>query len=269
MAQMGVRRGRECRLSLAGHDLSSRVFAGSVQLYGDGVGLVGQPACEHQRETRIGSGIEIERIHWEKIGIQLLGDFHDTQLQGTNNFEYIHLRFSYKPYPDFQPRIIHMDDWFSMKDTEGYLKQKTFSLNMLARFPLAHWINLDVSGGASLFLYSGKAEPIGYIHHIFAHDIFVTHPYRYDFSIPATTTLGANIGEELNIALGRHLILFASCRYYRSFGGSSEIKLTSKLFQSAPQDEEELRIIEQRLNLGPLKLKPSFFSMKIGVGFGF
>jgi hypothetical protein len=220
-------------------------------------------------KNALGVELMLNAFIGKKIGIQFLGNFHNTQLQGTDNLEHIHLRFSYKPYPDFHPRIVYKDEWFSMKDTEGYLIQKTFSLNMIVRFPLARWIDLDISGGASLFLFSGEAEPIGYIYHGFAHFIFVSIPYSFAFSIPATAAPGANVGEELNVAVGRHLILFASCRYYHSFGGSSKIKLTSNLNQPDSQDQENLRIFEQRLNLGPLKIKTSFFSMKIGLGFGF
>lgn len=203
-----------------------------------------------------------------RIGIQFLGDFHDTRLKGTDNSEYIHLRFIYRPFPTFNPTIHHKDEWLSMKDTDGYLRQKTFSLNMLVRFPVARWLDLDISGGASLFLYSGKAEPVGYIHHMFIKDIFVSNPYRFDFLIPATTALGANIGEELSVACGRHMIFFAGCRYYHSFAGSSQIKLIRDL-NSASQDQEWMETVQERLNLWPLKIKPSFFSMKVGLGFGF
>jgi len=219
-------------------------------------------------KSALGVEFKINTFIGEKIGIQFLGDFHDSHLRGTDNFEHIQLRFSYKPYPGFHPTIIHKNEWFAMKDTEGHLRQKTFSLNMLGRFPLARRIHLDISGGVSLFLYSGKAEPIGYIHHSFEHFIFVSIPYRFDFSIPTTTTLGANIGEELNVSMGRHAFFYAAFRYYHSFTGSAEIKLISDL-NSASEDREWLGTVQERLNLGSLKVKPSFFSMKIGLGLGF
>jgi hypothetical protein len=156
-----------------------------------------------------------------------------------------------------------------MGDTAGQVKQKTFSLNLLARFPLARRINLDFSGGASFFLFCGKAEPIGYVYHAFAHDIFVSIPYRFEFSIPATITLGANLGEELSITLGKHMILFAAGRYYHGFGGSVKPKLIADLSRTGDQDQESLQIFQQRLNLQPLRIKPSFFSLKIGLGLGF
>jgi hypothetical protein len=204
----------------------------------------------------------------EKVAIQFLADFHDSHLWGTDNFAHCKLRFSYKPYPDYHPTIINKNEWFAMKDTEGHLRQKTFSLNMLARFPLAWRITLDISGGVSLFLYSGKAEPIGYIYHSFEHFIFVSIPYSFDFSIPTTTTLGANIGEELNVSIGRNVFFYAALRYYQGFTGSSEIKLISDL-NSAAEDREWVEAVQERLNLGSLKSKPSFISMKIGLGLGF
>ncbi len=246
------------------HDYSPQVYNYTVtdldSLVNQHVNIKGKNALgvEFKANTFIG----------ERIGIQFLGDFHDSQLWGTDNFAQSKLRFSFKPYPDYQPAIINRNEWFAMKDTEGHLRQKTFSLNILARFPLDWRINLDISGGVSLFLYSGKAEPIGYIYHSFEHFIFVSIPYGFDFSIPATTTLGANIGEELNVSLGRHVFLYAAFRYYHSFTGSSEIKLISDL-NSASEDREWIATVQERLNLGPLKIKPSFYSMKIGLGLGF
>lgn len=220
-------------------------------------------------KSALGAELKVNALIGKKIGIQFLADFHNTRLKGTDNIQHVHLRFSYKPYPDFQPRIVNKDEWFSMEDTAGQLKQKTFSLNLLARFPLAQRINLDFSAGVSLFIYSGKAEPIGYIYHNFMRDIFVSIPYSFDFSIPATTTLGVNIGEELNLTMGRHLILFAAGRYYYSFGGSSELKLINVLNQAGSQDQNWIRTKQEQLNLGSLKIKPSFFSLKIGLGLGF
>lgn len=220
------------------------------------------------RKSALGVEFKANTFIGEKIGIQFLGDFHDSRLSGTGNFAHSKLRFSYKPYPDYQPTIINKDEWFAMKDTEGHLRQKTFSLNMLARFPLARRIDLDISGGVSLFLYSGKAEPIGYIHHSFEHFIFVSIPYSFDFSMPTTTALGANIGGELNFSLGRNVFFYAAFRYYHGFTGSSEIKLISDL-NAASEDREWLGTVQERLNLGSLKIKPSFFSMKIGLGLGY
>ncbi len=220
-------------------------------------------------KNALGVELKLNAFIGKRIGIQFLGDFHDTQLQGTDNFEHIQLRFPYTTYPDLRPRIFNKDELRSMKDTERRLTQKTFSLNMLIRFPLARSVDLDLSGGVSLFSYSGKAEPIEYIYYGFAKDIFSSIPYNFDFMIPTTTALGANVGEELNVTIGQHLIFFASFRYYHSSGGSSKIKLISDLNQPGSQDQERLRIYEQRLNRGQLKIKPSFFSMKIGLGFGF
>jgi hypothetical protein len=220
-------------------------------------------------KSALGAEFKVNAFLGKKIGIQFLADFHNTRLQGTDNFEHIHLRFSFKPYPDFQPRVLTKDEWLSMEDTAGNLKQKTFSLNLLARLPLSPRINLDFSAGVSIFIYSGKAEPIGYIYHSFEHFIFVSLPYSFDFSIPATTTLGGNIGEELNVTLGRHLILFAAGRYYYSLRGSSEIKLISILNQAGSQDQDWIRTRQEQLNLVPLKIKPTFFSLKIGLGLGF
>jgi len=220
-------------------------------------------------KNALGAELKMNAFLGKTIGIQFLADFHNTRLQGTDNFEHIHLRFSFIPYPNLRPAIVYKDEWFSMGDTAGHLRQKTFSLNMLARFPLDRRINLDFSAGVSLFLYSGKAEPIGYIYHSFEHFIFVSIPYRFDFSIPATTALGVNIGEELNWSLDRHLFLYAAGRFYCSFGGSTEIKLISDLLRTTDQDQDWIQIIQQRLNLGPLKIKPSFFSLKIGLGLAF
>lgn len=220
-------------------------------------------------KSAMGAELKVNAFIGKKIGIQFLADFHNTWLKGTDNFEHIHLRFSFFPYPSLRPTIVYKDEWFSMGDTAGHLRQKTFSLNMLARFPLDRRISLDFSAGGSLFLYSGKAEPIGYIYHSFAHFIFVSIPYRFDFSIPATTALGVNIGEELNWSLDRHLFLYAAGRFYCSFGGSTEIKLISDLLRTTDQDQDWIQIIQQRLNLGPLKIKPSFFSLKIGLGLAF
>jgi hypothetical protein len=204
----------------------------------------------------------------KEIGIQFLADFHRTRLTGTDNFSYMHLIFKYYDWPSVDPARIAKDTWISMKDTEGQIDQKTLCLNIVSRILLARGLHLDLSAGASLFLYSGKAQPIGYIHHTFSHFIFCSIPYNFDFSIPATAALGFNVGEDMKIALGPHAFAFIGCRYYKSFAGSSEIKLVSDLNSSIP-DPEWVETAQERLDLEPLKLKPSFFSTKVGLGIEF
>jgi hypothetical protein len=213
-----------------------------------------------------GVSMLLNRFVTEKIGIQLVGEYHRTPLGGTNNSYYTYLQYIDYPPPNYSAKLLtsenHMD-W--PQETDGFLKQATFGLNLLARLNPGRTVTVDISGGPCLFHFKGEISQIGFTRHVFAHFILVPNMYKLSAAISSTVKLGLNIGGEVNVSLMRGLAIFVSCRYFLGTKASSDIHLKEVLNTNEGYSPVPVEGFEAQMNLQPLKVNPSFLSLSAGL----
>lgn len=217
-------------------------------------------------KNTVGLSLVVNRFITEKIGIQLWGEFFKTPFRGMNNSYYTYLQYIDYPPPNYTPVLLTREDHMDWPpETDGYLKQITFALNLLARLNPGHGVTVDISGGPVFFLYSGEVSRIGFTRYSFLHYILVPHLYKLSASIKSTVKPGLNIGGELNVSLLRNLVLFFSSRYYFRSNASSEIHLKEMLNTDEGYSPVPVETFEAQMNLQPLKINLSFLRLSAGL----
>jgi hypothetical protein len=193
--------------------------------------------------------------------LQLLAEHHKVVLCGTDNSYYNYLEFTFYPYPTWTPTKASREYDETWPDTEGNLKQTTFSLNLMTRLPLGKTITLDLSGGPSIFRVTGEASSLAYTVYKQRHNWLDYYPDKINFSINEVK-LGINIGCELNIQLQKDISLFFMIRYFCCSSLSADIHLEEIIYYIGGNwDLDEAATI---MDLQPLENNPSFYAINAG-----
>lgn len=197
----------------------------------------------------------------ESVGIQVLADYHRPGLGGANTPYNVQVQFL-----AFEPETYtNSIDW---PDSAGNLTETVFSLNALARFPVAENLSLLVSAGPSVFHFEGKAGYIGYtffeLDFVDGQYLLSGGTYRMIVDFGPQTRYGVNAGVELAYQAFRNVILGFDLRYY---GGPK-----TPLQMHVVEDEviaEPLEEIEAAIGLGTLRVDPSYFRAGLALRFVF
>ncbi len=197
----------------------------------------------------------------ESIGLQVLADYHRPGLGGTNAPYEVAMQFQ-----AFDPQTYSRSiDW---SDSSGTLTETTFSLNALARFPVADNLSLSLSAGPSVFHFEGKAGYIGYTFFdlviIDGQYVLTGGTYRMVVEFGPQTKYGMNAGIEAAYEAFRHVILAVDLRWYGSPKTALQMHVVPDEVITHPIDE-----IETTIGLGTLRVDPSYFRAGLAVRFIF
>jgi hypothetical protein len=197
----------------------------------------------------------------ERAGLQVLADYHRPGLGGSNGPYTVDMQFQALE-PEAYSRST---DW---GNSTGNLTQTTFSLNALARFPIADKLSLSVSAGPTVFYFEGKAGHIGYTYFDLA---FVDGAYQltggtYSMVVkfgPATK-YGLNAGVEAAYEAFRHVILAVDLRWFGAPKTDMQLHIVEDPVITVPIAE-----IESTIGLGQLRVNPSYIRAGLALRFVF
>lgn len=197
----------------------------------------------------------------ERFGLQVLADYHRPGIGGANDPYLVEVTFT-APGPETYSRSI---DWNS---STGNLTETTFSLNALARFPVADRLSLGVSAGPSIFYFEGKAGHIGYTSFNLeqAGETYQLSgaTYRMVVDFGPETKYGINAGIEADYEAFRHVILAVDLRWYGAPSADLPMHVVEDEIITVPLDQ-----IEATIGLGRIRVNPSYFRAGLAIRFVF
>ena len=197
----------------------------------------------------------------EKVGLQVLADYHRPGLGGSNDPYVIEMQFQ-GTGPETYSRSV---DWES---STGNLTQTTFSLNALARFPVAQKLALSVSAGPTVFYFEGKAGHIGYTYFDLAvvDNVYQLTGGTYHMVVEfgPTTKYGLNVGAEFAYEAFRNIILAVDLRWFGAPKTDLQMHVVEDPVITVPLSE-----IESTIGLGKLSVNPSYFRAGLALRFVF
>ncbi|OGD14029.1 MAG: hypothetical protein A2V76_00135 [Candidatus Aminicenantes bacterium RBG_16_63_14] len=197
----------------------------------------------------------------ENIGLQVLADYHRPGLGGTNTPYDVVMQFQASE-PETYSRSV---EWPA---SSGTLTETTFSLNALARFPVADDLSLSVSAGPSVFHFEGKAGYIGYTFFNLALDDgqyeLTGGTYQMVVEFGPRTKYGMNVGIEAAYEAFRHVILAVDLRWYGAPKSALQMHVVEDAVITHPIEE-----IEATIGLGTLSVNSSFIRAGLAVRFIF
>jgi len=198
----------------------------------------------------------------KNVGLQVLADYHRPRFSGDNSPYEVTLN-----YQIFDPETYHNIDneW---PDTSGDFKATTFSLNVIARFRVAPNLSLSFSAGPSLFHIQGKAAPIGFTSFRvdFDGEIYTLtgKTYKMVYEFGPDSRYGFNAGTEAAVTVFRNVILAVDIRWFQSSKSTCDLKIVPSDVITEPIEE-----IEETINLGSMKVDPSYFRAGLVIRFLF
>lgn len=197
----------------------------------------------------------------DNIGLQILADYHRPGIGGTNTNYDVAMSFQ-----AFEPETYaRSTEWPA---SNGNFTETAFSLNALARFPVASNLSLSVSGGPSIFHMEGKGGYIGYtffeLAYVVDQYILTGGTYQMVFEFGSQTTYGMNLGVEAAYEAFRHVILAFDVRWYGSPKKDVPLHIVEDDVITHPIDE-----IEATIGLGSLRINPSYFRAGLAIRFVF
>lgn len=199
----------------------------------------------------------------EKFGLQLLADYQKPGIGGSNP-NYTGL----VQFIDFNGDVDTYDIDSAWPNSAGNLTETAFSLNALARFPVADNLAISVSAGPTLFNFEGKAGYIGYteLEVILGEADYVLSGMTYQtiVAIEPQSGYGFNAGVEAAYEVMHHVILALDLRYYGAPSEDVQLHIVDDPLYPIPGAE-----IEQAIGLGSISVNPSFFRAGLAIRFIF
>lgn len=198
----------------------------------------------------------------EHFGVQFLADYHKPGFHGVNSPYHVVLN-----YVTTVPVTYDKTD-AAWPDTSGDFTQTTFSLNGLARLDLSRAVMLSFSGGLSYFYLEGKALPLGFTSFSLTYDgaayVLAEKTYRMSFQFGPRSRYGLNLGSELAFRVKRAVMAVLDLRWFHAAGFDCPLKLK-------PSEEitEPLEEVEAAVNLGVLRVSPSYLRLGFFLRFAF
>ncbi len=226
---------------------------------------VGSAASQTVRlNGKVGTGMSgfLNILINDRIGVQVLVDYFRPNVGGSNSA--FNLSLDYTTYGPRQ--YTRSDAW---PDSKGDFTETTFSLNGLVRFPLgSEDMSFSLSAGPTAFNLKGEAMPMGYASFRLEEEVdgyvlyIKTYQLVYDFG--PKTTYGMNLGGELAYTLMRTVVVALDVRYFLSAKQDFRMHIT-------PNEglTEDAQTIEEALNLGSIKVDPSYFRVSLTLRFRF
>lgn len=199
----------------------------------------------------------------ERFGLQVLADYHRPGLGGAGTDYSASMQFQ----SFSQPEVLSVA--VDGLDSKGNLTQTTFSLNALARFPVADNLSLSASAGPSVFHFEGQA---GYVDYTFFDIALVDSQYRVtgatyhmivDFG--PQTKVGWNAGIEAAYEASSHIILAVDLRWF----GAQKTDLQMHVVDDPLYTHNTVEEIEAAIGLGTLSVNPSYMRAGLALRFVF
>lgn len=198
------------------------------------------------------------------FGIQFIAEFCKPEFEGANSPYTYSLTYE-RHMPDQTPRTAHYGDSVAWDPSEGDVREIVLSLNGVFRIPLTRSLSVNVSGGPSYFYFEGKVGYLGYTQFWTSEDgLLHIQNFRLPYEFGPQNRLGFNLGAEAAFHLSRTISIIGEYRYFGCSKAKTSLHLTSS--DVLPDSVAEL---ENLMDLGSMKLDPSFTRFSVGIKFRF
>ncbi|HEX2696052.1 MAG TPA: hypothetical protein VHP61_09875 [Acidobacteriota bacterium] len=199
-----------------------------------------------------------------KIGIQFLADYFKAPLEGVNAPYSTSITYQ-RPMPDHTTQTVSYASEAEWPATEGDIREIVLSLNGIVRLPLTRSLSLSLSGGPSYFYSEAKAGFIGYTKFgTGADQLLYIQTFQLAYEFGPQSRVGFNLGAEVAFHLSGTISLVGEYRYFKSGEAETPLRLTPADILTDPVEE-----VASTMNLGSLKVNPSFSRLSAGVKFIF
>ena len=211
-----------------------------------------------------GLSVPVNFFPLSNIGVQFLADYFKAPLEGANTPYATSITYQ-RPMPDHTTQTATYASEAEWPATEGDIRELVLSLNGIVRLPLTRSLSLSLSGGPSYFYSEAKAGFVGYTKFQTGDDqLFYIQTFRLAYEFGPQSRLGFNLGAEAAFHLSALISIVGEFRYFKSAGAETPLHVTPADILTDPIED-----VTSTMNLGSLKVDPSFSRFSAGVKFSF
>jgi hypothetical protein len=219
-----------------------------------GTGAGGQ-SLRVRGESGQGAELGIGFFPGRRLGARLTAGHTALDLGGANSPYAWRTRVTERQPPDYQPREFDFTETTAWPDTTGRLKVLTLSLDGVVRWGEGRRVHGSVSGGLSALRVSADLAPVGYTtFHLGGHSTFFPQEYVLGLTLETRSTLGLNLGADVEVALGRTLGLRLGCALVRARSVDAtvvelQIRSPDQVYLSTPIEQIQANLMPPALAL--------------------
>jgi hypothetical protein len=224
-----------------------------------------QQTLKMEGETAWGMSLGVSYFPLPQLGCQILFDYGKPRIGGQNSTYEFYLDYALVDPPGDPPYPYVYEREHFWPTTRGNLSQVCFSLNAVVRLPIAKSLAVNASAGPTLFRTGGKAASIGYTFCRIEDESFIEETYQIPYNFGPVIKLGVNVGIDLSLVLVSNLCATLDARAF--FGPKYNLRL--KLDEDSWQLSQPLNEVEAVMQLGKIRVNPSFYRLDIGLKYLF
>lgn len=199
------------------------------------------------------------------VGLQVLGAYDSSDLGGANGPYDLHLVYTSRQPPDYQPRDFVLDRSVDWPDTVGTLKRVSVGLGAVARFRRGR-LGGEASAGVAYNRLSGEGESLAYTKsQLGGHSVLFSDEPHLAFALEGTGAIGFRLGAQADVALGQRAALVLGARY----AGGGEMEVPVRLERVINADSvvflDPVTDVQGALHPGPARISPRAFQVVLGL----
>jgi hypothetical protein len=203
------------------------------------------------------------RMLGPRVGIEALYGGIGLPLSGVSTPLRVDLEYVSTQPPDHIPTPATFSGSTDVSDPEGDIDVAFLCINLVTRAREGGRVQLDFSGGVSLFSFETHVAGLGYqTFWLGGHGVLFTEIYELTAESERKSSVGANLGLELAVAVSDRWKIFGEARAFLS----STVKVLPEpsAVINADQVIRDLALSDIK-PLTPLEVEPSFVSLSIGL----
>jgi hypothetical protein len=198
------------------------------------------------------------------LGLQLQVEWGKPKFNGDNSSYPVWLNYSLSDPAGNPPYPYIFERTYGWPDTEGYLNEVCVSLNLMLRLPLSRKFSLNVSVGPTYFWVKGEGVGLAYSKYWMEEGYFMGETYQLKYKFGPLQRFGGNLGAEFNWVLFSNVSLVTDVRFYGCSKSSLALDVLPNEMLTDP-----LAQVKQTMNIGKIKVDPSFYRLNLGLKYLF
>jgi hypothetical protein len=201
-----------------------------------------------------------------RLGVQVLVGGADVPLGGVSTPLEVDVEYTSTQPPDYVPTPATFASSTPWPAPTGDVELDYLCLNVVARARTQKKIQLGLSGGVSVFSFEAEVSSLGFQEFwLGGHGVLFVETYEIRVESDRGSTVGANLGGEIDVRLSDRWRAFAEVRAFSSPRADLQLEPREIVIRNQARADLSLREIGSHLDLERLTVDPSFLSVSAGL----
>jgi hypothetical protein len=215
--------------------------------------------------TGHGLQIGLERTLGAHVGVQLLGEYAESDITGAPGQYDVRIIYTSRPPPSNEPIVVESKRSEARPAATGELETWIVAANVAARLDAGSKAHVGISAGPAWIRTNGQAESLVYtVYTLGGHSVLFSQDHLVSFDFPSSG-LGLDVGAFLEADLGPNVGLRLDARYFWAPEREAEVTLLDVVNATDVIQNVGLAEIQNGLAPAPVSVSPSLFRAAVSL----